>query len=106
MVNLNGNAFVTGSWSPYTAKTELYDFDQNNWEEKADYPFHSRIYAYAALSVRSAVFIFGGFDGSFVSTVAKYENNIWTLEGNLNQARKGHEAITVNGMAYIVGGYR
>ena len=83
----------------------MYDFDQNNWEEKADYPFHSEIYYYAALSVRSAVFIFGGYGGgSYVSTVAKYENNIWTREGNLNQARRGHEAITVNGMAYIIGG--
>ena len=91
--------------SPYNAKTEVYDFDQNIWEEKADYPFHSFIFGYAALSVRSAVFIFGGSgdDGS-VNTVAKYENNEWRNEGNLNRGREGHEAITVNGMAYIIGG--
>ena len=85
----------------------MYDFDQNNWEQKADYPFHSRLEAYAALSVGSAVFIFAGYHGqvSAVNTVAKYENNIWTREGNLNQARRGHEAITVNGMAYIIGGF-
>ena len=76
MVNLNGNAFVTGSRNPANAKTELYDFDQNNWEEKADYAFHFYISRYAALSVRSAVFIFGGYrEGSGVNAVVKYEGS-------------------------------
>ncbi len=43
--------------------------------------------------------------GGDVSTVAKYENNIWTGAGNLNQPRRGNEAIAVNGMAYIIRGY-
>ena len=34
-----GSPFVTGSWSPHNIKTELVDYDSNQWMEVADFPY-------------------------------------------------------------------
>ena len=61
---------------------------------------------YATTHTADSVYIIGGWGDSFTtSTIAKYKNDIWTIAGNLNQARYGHGAITVNGLVMIIGGY-
>ena len=49
----------------------------------------------------------GGRTSSFrlASIIAKYNNDNWTIAGNLKRARSGHGAITVNGLVMIIGGY-
>ena len=41
----------------------------------------------------------------FSTTIAQYKDDIWTIAGNLRQARRGHGAITVKGKTMIIGGY-
>ena len=68
---------------------------------------HFRIYMYATTHTADSVYIIGGdiFWYYETSAIAKYKNDIWTIAGNLNQARNGHGAITVNGLVMIIGGY-
>ena len=63
---------------------------------------------YAITHTADSVYIIGGQMTSYnqlVSTIAKYENDIWTIAGNLKQARASHGAISVNGLVMIIGGY-
>ena len=67
-----------------------------------------RISEYATTHTADSVYIIGGCtDDSAqtrLSTIAKYKNDIWTIAGNLKQARSSHGAITVNGLVMIIGG--
>ena len=66
------------------------------------------ISGYATTHTADSVYIIGGSMGPYndgTSTIAKYNNDIWTIAGNLNQARDDHGAITVNGLVMIIGGY-
>ena len=105
LVNSQENVFAVGSWSPANSRTEMFLFDSEEWIEKEIYPFHNKISAYAALAIQRAVYIIGGNDGSDVATVAIFENEKWRKAGELNQARRGHGAISVNERIYVIGGY-
>ena len=67
---------------------------------------------YATTHTEDSVYIIGGRTDSSrtggrpssISTIAKYKDDIWTIAGNLNKARNGHGAITVNGRAMVIGG--
>ena len=62
---------------------------------------------YATTHTEDSVFIIGGdTDGSRSGTftIAKYKDDIWTIDGNLKQARSGHGAITIKGRTMIIGG--
>ena len=60
---------------------------------------------YAALAIKRAVYIIGGLNGSYsIATVAIFENEKWRKAGELNQARRGHGAISVNERIYVIGG--
>ena len=39
-----GSPFVTGSWDPGNTKTELFNFNSQEWEEKNEYPLFDRYY--------------------------------------------------------------
>ena len=70
--------------------------------------YYFRILGYATTHTEDSVYIIGGYtDGSpkRTSTIAKYKNDIWTIAGNLKQARNSHGAITVKGRTIIIGGY-
>ena len=70
--------------------------------------FYFRISHYATTHTEDSVYIIGGVtDGSSssTSTIAKYKNDIWTIAGNLNQARSSHGAITVKGRTMVIGGF-
>ena len=70
--------------------------------------FYFRITEYATANTEDSVYIIGGYTGGSperTSTIAKYKNDIWTIAGNLKQARNSHEAITVKGRTIIIGGY-
>ena len=69
--------------------------------------FYFRIYSYATTHTEDSVYIIGGstsYRFETTSTIAKYKNDIWTIAGNLKQARYGHGAITVEGRTMIIGG--
>ena len=83
----------------------MFLFDPEEWIEKEQYPFHDSISYYAALAIKRAVYIIGGDDGSYVATVAIFENEKWRKAGELNKARNGHGAISVNERIYVIGGY-
>jgi len=99
---------VVGSWLvvPHS-KTEMFLFDSEKWIEKDTYPFHYSISHYAALPIKRAVYIIGGYDSSGfdIATVAIFENEKWRKAGELNQNRRGHGAITVNEKIYVIGGW-
>ena len=97
---------MVGSDYPYNSRTEIFDFDSEKWIEKEKYPFHDRIYGYAALAIKRAVYIIGGWNyiAGSVGTVAIFENEKWRKAGELNQAKFGHGAISVNDRIYVIGG--
>ena len=65
----------------------------------------SRISFYNVASTPDAAFIIGGWDPDPVTTVAKFENDEWSLYGNLQQGRLYHGAISFGEMSMVVGGW-
>ena len=97
---------MVGSGFPANSRTEMFLFDSEEWIEKEEYPFHNSISYYAALAIKRAVYIIGGYESyNSVSTVAIFENEKWRKAGELNQGRSGHGAITVNDRIYVIGGF-
>ena len=48
----------------------------------------------------------GGYDeSSNLDVIAKFENNNWSLYGNLQKARRGHGSITYGSHTIVIGGY-
>ena len=66
-----------------------------------------RRYSYYSVSSTSqAAFFIGGWDGSSsLPTIAKYENDNWSLHGNLKRRRKAHGSITYGTITLVIGGY-
>ena len=77
-----------------------------------------RIVAHATTHTEDSVYIIGGwtydlrrtgtstiFSDSRISTIAQYKDDIWTIVGNLKQARGAQGAITVKGKTMIIGGF-
>ena len=64
-----------------------------------------RIYKYATTHTADSVYIIGGYGDDYTSSIAKYKNDIWTIAGNLKQARGYPGAITVNGLVMIIVGH-
>ena len=51
------------------------------------------------------MFFIGGWDGSSqLSVIAKYENDNWSLHGNLKRRRHNHGSITYGTIAIVIGG--
>ena len=70
--------------------------------------FCFRIAFYGTSHTEDSVYIIGGItwgSPSRISTIAQYKDDIWTIAGNLKQARERHGAITVKGKTMIIGGY-
>ena len=80
-----------------------------------------RISDYATTNTRDSVYIIGGclstgitnaydifetqcYDTS--SIIAQYKDDKWEKAGRLRQGRRGHGAITVQGITMIIGGQR
>ena len=69
-----------------------------------------RIKNYATTHTVDSIYIIGGSSGASsykaqIFTIAQYKDDIWTIAGNLKQARWKHGAITVKGKTIIIGGY-
>ena len=61
---------------------------------------------YSVASTNQAAFFIGGWDGSSQSSViAKYENDNWSLHGNLKRRRTAHGSITYGTTTIVIGGY-
>ena len=61
---------------------------------------------YSVSSTSQAAFFIGGWDGnSPLSVIAKYENDEWSLHGNLKTPRMGHVSITYGTATIVIGGY-
>ena len=74
----------------------------HNIETKSYYS----LYSYATTSTARSVYIIGGWTGkeNRISTIAKYNNAIWTNAGNLKEVRSAHGAITLEGLTMVIGG--
>jgi len=98
-------------------KTEI--LENGVWvDQAADYPFSSgdRISDYSTTSTSEAIFIIGGFTNfatpgtqpvhnRYTTTIAKYQDKIWTNVGNLKVGRHIHSSITMGSKVMIVGGW-
>ena len=60
---------------------------------------------YSVSSTNQAAFFIGGSDGSaLLSVIAKYENDNWSLHGNLKRRRVGHGSIISGTATIVIGG--
>ena len=63
------------------------------------------ISGYSVSSTKQAVFFIGGYGiSSPLSVIAKYENDKWSLHGNLKRRRHSHGSITYGTIAIVIGG--
>ena len=69
------------------------------------YNLYFRIYSYATTATEDAVFIIGGYTSRRSSTIAKYSDDTWTNVGTLKKGRENHQAITIKGKTFIIGGW-
>ena len=61
---------------------------------------------YSVSSTNQAAFFIGGWvESSRSSVIAKYENDEWSLHGNLKTPRMGHVSITYGTATIVIGGY-
>ena len=63
---------------------------------------------YSVSSTNQAAFFIGGRHGSSLppsSIIAKYENDNWSLHGNLKRRRANHGSITNGITTLVIGGY-
>jgi len=63
-----------------------------------------RIVLYSVASTAEAAFLIGGWGGSPLDIIAKFEDNKWSRYGNLQQARIGHQSITIGTQTIVIGG--
>ena len=64
-----------------------------------------RYIQYSVTSTNQAAFFIGGRHGSAPSSViAKYENDEWSLYGNLKKRRRGHGSIATGTATIVIGG--
>ena len=60
---------------------------------------------YSVASINHAAFFIGGWDGSSsISIIAKYENDAWSVHGNLKRRRANHGSITSGTTTIVIGG--
>ena len=66
-----------------------------------------RSYSHNSVSfTNQAAFFIGGRDGSSItSVIAKYENDNWSLHGNLKKSRYEHGSISYGTTTIVIGGY-
>ena len=114
--------FITGgSWS---VKTELFNFESNQWLEQADFPgirnryvkvssmiidhmsnSYFRITYYATVSSSDSVYVIGGArDNRSSHAITRFRNNVWQNVGNLLEWRSSHGAIKYENRVMIIGG--
>lgn len=64
------------------------------------------IHFYAVTFAANSFYIFGGSDGTDLTTIARLDSdtNIWSNVGSLNTGRQGHSVIYHNGTFLVVGG--
>ena len=103
--------------SGYNAVTEISDLDTKEWKIMTN--FETSIINYAAASLNTVVFIFGGQLAVRTSCCTRhcgcttyyeatnnvyvYENNQYYVTGYLNTARSNHNILSIGNMAYIIG---
>ena len=126
LAKYRGSALTTGSYwgsSACNVKTEIYDFENDHWNDAPDYPYarfsisndfqkyilniiFSRIVRYATASTPDSAFIIGGWDGSTKSDlIARFQNNEWSQYGTLHRRRAGPGSVTFGNQTLIIGGW-
>ena len=61
---------------------------------------------YSVSSTNQAAFFIGGRRGNNqLSVIAKYENDNWSLHGNLKRRRNAHGSITYGTTTLVIGGW-
>ena len=60
---------------------------------------------YSVASTNQAAFFIGGNGYELFSIIAKYENDKWSLHGNLKRRRANHGSITNGITTLVIGGW-
>ena len=72
-------------------------------------PTLRRYFAYSVSSTNQAAFFIGGrltlAETSHSTVIAKYENDKWSLHGNLKKSRNGHGSISSGTATIVIGGW-
>ena len=82
---------MVGSYDPYNIKAEMFNYGKGSWTTALDYPLASGsgfgYYDIIYLPERTAYYVIGGTDGTFLATIAMFKNGAWSEAGHLNTAR-------------------
>ena len=56
-------------------------------------------------STTEAAFVIGGWKGSYSDVITQFKNMQWSLYGNLQKRRYGHDSITFGSQTMVIGGW-
>ena len=76
------------------------------WASLIYSPALRRYTNYAVVSTNHAAFFIGGggIGSSYVSAIAKFENDNWSKLENLKKNRLAHGSITIGTKTFVIGG--
>lgn len=112
-----GNGFyVFGGFDGHARVNDLYkyDIDENVWSRIIPSSLSTGIptprHSHSAVVYQNAMYIFGGYDGSYSCNVYKYDflNNVWTsvnTVGRIPRARYRASCVVYNDTMIIHGGH-
>ena len=69
-----------------------------------EFKIYFSLWGYATVTTSQGALIIGGYDGSYVATVACYDNAGWSRLDDLQSTREWHRAIINGDKVYVVGG--
>ena len=102
--------FAVGGCDGCNAETELLRMADWTRERRTKYPFAKYIDSHASVMHDQMFYVFGGYgqideQGRDLSTIAQYnpDSDTWTKVGDLNTARRYHDAIVSQGAFLTVG---
>lgn len=89
------------------ASVEYYDYDDKIWTQIPE--LKKGIVWGAATSMNSRIYVSGGLTRKRHISSASYlfipKHSLWKPLGRMNQQRRGHRMVNVNGVVYSIGGH-
>ena len=105
--------FVVGDKQKNSARAELMDISDASpsewkWTETTSYPYESVIYQAPIVHYADSFYVFGGTipdltrsHGSSLIAQFAVKSETWSIWGNLQETRRMHGAILVDGISYM-----
>ena len=56
------------------------------------------------MTTKKGALVIGGWDGTFLSTVARFDGSRWKKLNDLLSSRRAHRAIVNGNKVYVIGG--